>query len=144
MSDLAAFMNARLDEDAASAEARQGIFPSPGVEDSGAVWLHVKRGGNAVVVHYAHPVEGYGDMADLQAWADTDQGWTKDRVLREVEAKRRRLRRWVEHDRLAAERRAEGRPSTATENIRDACWVNVLDDASVYSDHPEYDKGWKP
>jgi len=68
---------ARLDKDEAEAKERRGIFPSPAVEDSGAVWLHVKRGGNAAV-----------DMADLRAWADADQGWTQDRALRYVEAVR--------------------------------------------------------
>ena len=52
------------------------------------MWLHVKRGGNAVVAHYTHPVEGYGDMADLKAWADTEQGWTQERVLRHVKVTR--------------------------------------------------------
>ena len=79
---------ARLDKDEAEAKERRGIFPSPAVEDSGAVWLHVKRGGNAAVAHYLHPVEGWGDMADLRAWADADQGWTQDRALRYVEAVR--------------------------------------------------------
>jgi hypothetical protein len=83
-------------------------------------------------------------LSDLAAFLAARLDEDARRMLREVEAKRRRLRRWTEHERLAAERRAEGRPSTATENIRDACWVNVLDDASVYSDHPEYDKGWGP
>jgi hypothetical protein len=96
VTDLAEFVAARLDEDEAAARARKGVFPSPGVEDSGAVWLHVKRGGNAVVAHYLHPVEGDGDMADLQAWADADRGWTPNRVLREVEAKRKIL---AEHGR---------------------------------------------
>jgi len=89
--DEIAFLRTKLNEDEDAAKARRGIFPNPAVEDSGAVWLHVNRGGNAVVAHYLHPVEGYGDMADLRAWANADQGWTQDRVLREVGVWRRLL-----------------------------------------------------
>jgi hypothetical protein len=89
--DEAEFLKAKLDEDEAEAQGRCGIFPSPAVEDSGAVWLHVKRGGNAVVVRYMHPADGYGDMADLRSWADADHGWTQDRALREVKVWRKLL-----------------------------------------------------
>ena len=123
MSDLAAFMNARLEED-------EWITQGAARTDDG---------------HEGHWLPIYFGEGGFDARVDDHIArYDPARVLREIDAKRRRLRRWTEHERLAAERRAEGRPSAATENIRDACWVNVLDDASVYSDHPEYYKGWGP
>ena len=142
--DLIAFLNARLDEDEATAKARRGIFPSAAVEDSGAVWLHVKRGGNAVVVHYLHPVEGYGDMADLRAWADAEQGWTQARVLREVEVKREIVTAYE----WTAARKADGGGIERNYHFRSG-QVNALETAAeclaaVYSDHPDYRPEWKP
>ena len=148
---LAAFLAARLDEDEAAAKVRCGIFPSPAVEDSGAVWLHIKRAGNAVVAHYLHPAEGYGDMADLRAWADADQGWTQDRVLREVEAKRAILAEheesnWdIDGSRLCLRcinpyDLAGGKPHQ---------WVffpcpTLRHLGAIYSAHPDYRQEWAP
>ncbi len=53
------------------------------------------------------------------------------RVLREVEAKRRRLKHWIE-----AGRDADDPPGYS--------YLAVLDDASVYSGHPDYRQEWKP
>lgn len=89
MDDLVAFLRARLDEDERDAKERRGIFPSPGVNDDGSVCLHVRPGGNMVITWYRHPTEGWDDMAKLRSWADTSNGWTQERVLAEVEAKRR-------------------------------------------------------
>lgn len=143
MDDLIAFWTARLDEDEAAAKARRGIFPSPGVEDSGSVWLHIKRGGNAVVVRYTHPVEGYGDMADLRAWADTDQGWTQDRVLREVEAGRQLLSDYEEAE--ASYKEAEtAREAEVAGIVREILLMQIINRARVYSDHPDFRAEWKP
>ena len=89
--DLVAFIRAQFDEDERTARARRGVFPSPGVDNDGAVWLHVRPGGNAVIVRYRDPVAGYDDMAKLRDWADVEHGWTQERVLREIDAKRQLL-----------------------------------------------------
>ena len=86
--DLVQWLGEQLDVDKRDAEARRGTFPSPGVDDDGAVWLHVRPGGNAVIVRYRDPAAGYEDMAKLRNWADAEHGWTQERVLREIDAKR--------------------------------------------------------
>lgn len=146
------FLIARLDEDEVAANARQGIFPSPSVEDSGAVWLHIKRSGNAVVVHYDHPVSGYGDMADLRTWADAEQGWTQDRALREIEAKRRIIAGHpVRPIRNGTCRTCSDQAglSWASLEANDPDFVDwpcptLRALASIWSDHPDYDPSWAP
>lgn len=93
MDDLSSLLLAAIEETEADARERRGVWPSPSVQDNGAVWLHIKRGGNAVVVHYAYPGAGFGDMADLRAWADAERGQTDEAVLRRCAADRRRLER---------------------------------------------------
>lgn len=88
---LAARIRRQLAADERDALAGRGIFPRPGVEDSGAVCLHVKPGGNMAVTWYRNPVDGYKDMADLRNWADTENGWTRERVLAVVSRDRRLL-----------------------------------------------------
>ena len=89
--DFAAWLGHQLDADQQDAERRSGIFPSPAVNDDGSVCLHVRPGGNMAITWYRNPTEGYDDMAKLRNWADTEHGWTQDRVLRETEAKRELL-----------------------------------------------------
>lgn len=89
MVELVEWLRAQLDKDERDAKARRGIFPSPGVSDDGSVTLHVRPGGNMTITWYRHPAEGWDDMAKLQSWADTEHGWTQERVLREIDAKRR-------------------------------------------------------
>ena len=86
MTDLVSRLLEAIGETEREAHERRGIWPHPSVQDSGAVWLHIKRGGQAVVVHYLHPVEGYGDMADLKAWAEAGYGQDEDAVLRRCAA----------------------------------------------------------
>lgn len=151
MNDLIAFLNARIDEDEANARARCGIFPSPGVEDSGAVWLHIQYGGNAVVVHYAHPAEGYGDMAALKAWADTEQGFTQDRACREVAAKRAIVKRHQPGEDPASFGPLEGQLYCKAESSDEDLWYanpwpcsDVLVLAAIWNDHADYRDEWKP
>lgn len=85
---LVDWLRRQLSDDEEDAQARRGIYPSPGVRDDGSVALHVRPGGNMVVTWYRHPAEGWDDMAKLRDWANTENGWTQERVLREIEAKR--------------------------------------------------------
>jgi hypothetical protein len=89
--DLIDFLRACLDEDERAAKARSGIYPSPGVDQDGTVWLHIRPGGNAVLVRQRDPIAGYDDFAKLRNWADAEHGWTQERVLRDIDAKRKLL-----------------------------------------------------
>ena len=89
MTDLVSRLLEAIEQTEREARERRGVWPRPGVQDNGAVWLHIKRGGQAVVVHYLHPVEGYGDMADLKAWAEAERGQDEDAVLRRCAADRK-------------------------------------------------------
>lgn len=117
---------AGLVEDEAAANERRGIFPSPVVGHKGSVALHIKRGGNAVILFYDHPESGYGDIADLRAWADTERGWTRARALAEVEAKRRILALYEEC------RAHPERPGAAAAGIALEAVVSIL--AGVYTE----------
>lgn len=130
MDDLVQFLRDCLDEDEREAKAQRGIFPSPGVQDDGYVWLHIRPGGNAVITRYPRPVEGYDDMAKLRNWADTENGWTQARVLREVDAKRRILDAYENYDNDAPE-------LDVPESV-----LRLL--ALPYADHPDYRDGWRP
>ncbi|GGU91064.1 hypothetical protein GCM10010275_30130 [Streptomyces litmocidini] len=146
MDDLIAFLRARLDDDGREAKARRGVFPSPSVQDDGYVWLHVRPGGNAVITRYPHPVEGYDDMAKLRNWADTEHGWTQERVLAEVDAKRRITEchePWTAANgdiicgRCGREH-IDGRPGGhfPCQTLR------LL--ALPFADHPDYQDAWRP
>jgi len=91
MDELVQWLREQLDVDERDAKERRGIFPSPGVNDDGSVCLHVRPGGNMAITWYRHPAEGWDDMAKLRNWANTEHGWTQERVLREIDAKRRIL-----------------------------------------------------
>lgn len=136
VNDLAQWLNAQLDEDQRDAEERRGVFPSPGVEDDGAVWLHIRPGGNAAIVWHRDPKAGYDDMAKLRNWADTDRGWTQERVLREIEAKRRLLYQF-EH---------RGDSVRATAGLWDGgVWDDMLRLLALpYADRPGYREEWRP
>lgn len=120
MDDLAQWLGDQLDADQRDAEARRGIFPSPGVDGDGAVWLHVRPGSNAAIVWYRNPREGFDDMAKLRNWADTENGWTQDRVLREIDAKRQLVKL---HGR-ATLRAGGGAQHFATQTVCRSCEPN--------------------
>ncbi|MDX3068734.1 DUF6221 family protein [Streptomyces sp. ND04-05B] len=130
MYDLVQWLGAQLDADERDARARRGVFPSPGVEDDGAVWLHVRPGGNAAIVWYRNPADGYDDMAKLRDWASAEDGWTHERVLREIEAKRRIIGAFENYDREAPE-------LDVPESV-----VRLL--ALPYADRPGYREEWRP
>ncbi|GGX99158.1 DUF6221 family protein [Streptomyces fructofermentans] len=157
MDELARWLDQRLAEDERDAQDRRGIFPQPGVDDDGTVWLHVRPGGNAVIVRQRDPIEGYDDLAKLRNWAGADNGWTQARVLREIEAKRRVLSDFTETARLRDEaasriRAAGDHPDPGDLDTWDRAEreaaileapVRVL--ATVYRDRPGYRaEEWAP
>lgn len=137
MDDLALWLGAQLDLDQRDAEARRGIFPSPGVQDDGAIWLHVRPGGNAAIVWRREPAEGWDDMAKLKAWASAENGWTQERVLLEIDAKRRilaehSLNGWV----------CDTCDNGEVEQVFPCPTQRLL--ALPYADRPGYREEWQP
>lgn len=139
--DLVTFLMARLDEDERDARANRGVFPSPAVEDNGAVWMHIRPGGNAVITRYLHPTEGYDDMAKLRSWADTETGWTQRRILAEIDAKRQIVKL---HGRLdvASFCVTCDAPSGIPGEPHGCPTLRLL--AQPFAAHPEYQEEWRP
>ena len=127
MTDLIAFLNARLDEDEAA--ALESYY-------EGQRWLTEEEG------VYRWPDDELVHMADRKADARHIARHDPARVLREVAAMRRIVHRCE-------------RASTVPESVvsftrgqddgyRQACMDAVADLASVDSDHPDYREEWKP
>ena len=144
MDDLVQWLGEQLDADERDAEARRGIFPSPAVNDDGSVCLHVRPGGNMAITWYRHPAEGWDDMAKLRNWAAAENGWTQDRVLREIDAKRRIIAEVVPE------------MNSMTDQIHNDFGVGRMDPATYeslallrllalpYADRPGYREEWRP
>ncbi|MFE9921586.1 DUF6221 family protein [Streptomyces sp. NPDC005774] len=137
MDELVRWLGQQLDEDERDAEARRGIFPSPGVREDGSVALHVRPGGNMAITWYRNPAEGWDDMAKLRNWADTENGWTQERVLREIDAKRQ----------LVAEHALNGWVCSTCDNgevgqVFPCPTLRLL--ALPYEDRPGYRDDWRP
>jgi hypothetical protein len=116
VSDLTAFLLARLDED--EAKAREAIEMR-------------------MAVKYVDPSDATRPDFELVAWPDLGVPSMligPERVLAECEAKRRivALAPWCNN-------------STAGSALIDLPGNLVLRDlAAVYSDHPDYDEAWRP
>lgn len=136
MNELTQWLRAQLDEDERDAKERRGIFPSPGVNDDGSVCLHVRPGGNMAITWYRHPAEGWDDMAKLRNWANTEHGWTQDRVLRELDAKRKII---AEHDVYS---RPLGERMDCQSYDFPCTTLRLL--ALPYADRPGYRDDWRP
>jgi hypothetical protein len=89
MTDLVEWLETAIASVEADAIAYRGVWPRPSIDDAGFVWLHIKPGGNAVIVRYPHPDQGYRDMADLRNWASVRSGATREAVLRRCAADRK-------------------------------------------------------
>jgi hypothetical protein len=139
--DLAGWLLEQIAQDEQDAERWSGVWPRPGVRDNGSVWLHIRPGGNAVVTHYRHPAEGYDDMAKLRAWSEPDgQGWHRERVLAECDAKRRMVaeaKYW--YDKV---NKRENYP--ALSDRFDVAFGMLRFLALPYADRPGYRPEWKP
>jgi hypothetical protein len=134
MSDLAAFLAARLDEDEAAAKAAALVDAHYGGRSSWAACF-------GMVTDAADPDWAVVDVAPHFFSADRDPvnahiaRHDPARVLREVEAKRAILAR-CEYVRAAFRDPASGlwQRTHADANLRHL--------AAVYSDHPDYDPAW--
>jgi hypothetical protein len=131
VSDLVAFLRARLDEDEAAARA---------VEDNSAPWdgqweadgNHALRTYNGWVLATAGTPGGEFPPGVLAHIARHDPA----RVLREVEAKRAIVDAYAGTD--------GGSPRDRDRGRWDALNAAVSALATVYRDHPDYDEAWKP
>ena len=134
MSDLAGFLAARLSEDEAIAREAAGLTEC---------WVAEEPAIGVVLVDGEPLIEGH--IAGLTAHIALHD---PSRVLREVEAGRKRLalmaEAHTEMDRLLADDHA-GRvdQAMAVGRARGAT-VAVKYDAEVYSDHPDWNPGWRP
>ena len=135
MTDLIAFLNARLDEDEAAAEAAD---PGPWESTAPSLWVDAPAAG--IIVQTRH----FEDAAHI---ARHDPA----RVLREVEAKRAIM---AEHypgttwagdapEGLEICAGEEGDGDTWQMAIRWPC-PQIRQLAAVYSDHPDYRQEWQP
>lgn len=125
MSDLIAFLSARLDEDEHAARLATEVH---GVDD----WTDLVLG---------LEVEG----ADINVAIPHLSRHSPARVLREIEIRRARLRRYLEQPSWHL---PEGVRDTderqRAQIVKDVLEGEVREDATVYSDHPGYRQEWKP
>jgi len=144
MSDLVAFLTARLDEDEQIARAADG----------GPKWF-VGRKWNV----YAEPSVGYASDLDDVAVDDGDlvvygnalpysehiARHGPARVLREVEVKRRILARYQETAPSPTPWGSTGWADARTQEIHETLGDEVVPLLALsYADHPDYPEGWKP
>jgi hypothetical protein len=141
MDNLVQFLHARYDEDEQAAHAAKG---GPWHTDGGSVYA----------THPTDEVVDYTESGEHIARHDPA------RVLAEVDAKRRRLARHTPERRRLALDDADGTTSMAF-LICTSCTPNrvirreeqdivvwpcpdLLDDAAVHADHPDYRDEWRP
>lgn len=70
--------------------------------------------------------------------------WTSARVLREIEAKRRRLARFERINQLVEDDPVPSIIRNEMLSVRRALLDCIQDDAAVWSTHPAYDPSWAP
>lgn len=129
--EMAAFVEARAGEDERLAQA--ALDPKhPGD------WAWRKDSLTTVRTHKGVPVGATSRGVEVGPHIAQ---WHPRRVLREVAAKRKRIARWRDVDRLWAEW-PEGRVGADMRSVRRAFGCAVADDAAVYSWHPDYQVAW--
>lgn len=140
---LTGFMNARLDEDEATALAPHGN------DETARSWTDGKGGYPvASLVDDGWGVTVVHGPATSDAVAAHIARHDPARALREVTAKRARLAMWhealTEMDRLLADDDAEKIEQGRAIGRQEAARAAVKHDAAVYSDHPDYRQEWAP
>jgi Family of unknown function (DUF6221) len=146
MSDLVAFLKARLDED----EARARRKLEAAAEWPGQVWVTPRSEGvvpSVAVAEDAPKAPRRIWPQDENAYPHVDHGWvvhdTATCVWSADEA-RRQLRE-VEAKRLVMGIRDEALGGAAPDfRIADVLEEALRCLAAVYSDHPDYDEAWRP
>ena len=147
VSDLVAFLTARLDEDVAAASAAWAPGGPPPLS-SEPEWLVQRDGDSAFTVYADVMLTLQKPVADMWTQGSADHVARHDpaRVLREVDAKRGILERYLQqygydlpdgaHDGRDPDERA------TDEAVKDTLLSIVQGAAAVYRDHPDYDPAW--
>jgi hypothetical protein len=148
MDELVRWLGQQLDEDERIARAASWTDdanawhaePSPyGARDNGQRW-YVEDAMDDGVVSHVDP-RASDDEGVARHIAEHDPA----RVLREIDAKRRLLARYVEHERLDRETfDAEGQHARSLVSLRAAYLDAVRELATVYTDRPGYRDDWRP
>ncbi len=146
MTDMVAFLNARLDEDEGAAKA---ATPGPWMTADGREWL-------ADNVVFGQSVDWPGhiqqvcnvDYAQHKAGnAEHIARYDPARVLREVEAGRKLLNLYERAKSYRNQVFAQPEPRSISSEMRAVTQMMALEQvlklrAAVYSDHPDYDEAW--
>ena len=138
---LVRFVTARTGEDEAAAKsATPGPWTDTGRRDVFVEQLATSAGTPADDLHLIAEMERCPEHEDRRR-SDAVHIARHDpaRVLREVEAKRRRL----EDYRTAARDCRAGPAFHSRATYRDACYRAVLADAAVWDEHEDYEHRWK-
>ncbi|MEU8473735.1 DUF6221 family protein [Streptomyces hygroscopicus] len=148
MDDLVEFLRARYDEE-------ESLAFSAGRHLSGQLDLGWTAAGAYVwpdgVTANEKPVVDTALMEDMpgyevaRARARHIAEHDPDRVLREIDAKRKLLALYVEHERMDRETfEAEGDHARSLVSLRAAYLDAVRHHAAVYADRPGYREEWRP
>jgi hypothetical protein len=138
VTDLVAFIRARLDDDERVALAvpdhrgRRGELRWTQVDPEREPGLIGDELGNVVTYHEGSPSR---EQAEHIALHDPD------RVLREVKAKRLRIEHYLKVRDFADPAK---HPDQAYVLAKGALERSLMFDALPYADHPDYDEAWKP
>ncbi|MFB7707909.1 DUF6221 family protein [Streptomyces sp. NPDC056105] len=136
MDDLAQWLGEQLDDDERIARAATlGPWVQSGIGDYG--WT----------VDFGHPGSGVETANTEQGLADADfiAAHNPARVLREIDAKRKLLALYVEHERLDRETfEAEDEHARSLVSLRAAYLDAVRHHAAVYDHRPGYREEWRP
>lgn len=151
MTDIAAFLTARLDEDQAVAEAAAAIDPGPWTADaSDKGFPNGRSGAGSGIVYAADDIglwdcEGSNTLCMTAPSAEHVARHDPDRVLREVAAKRAIIAIHAPKDVDAADDTGD-RLATVCGNCDYEAWPcqTMFFLAAVYADHPDFDESWRP
>lgn len=126
---MLAFAEARLAEEEAAAKS---AFRSVLEADSFHVYAPARPGVPRLPV---------ADAIDAETAAHIAR-YAPARVLREVAAKRARIERYKRA--VAATSSVSSFMRGQDDGYAEACLDSIRDDTATWSDHPEYQEGWKP
>ena len=146
---MIAFAEARLNEDEAAARACADSGGSlewidSRVMASGDHTIRTRPGARVVArVRIADTEASDGSVIDPDACAAHIPRYDPARVLRDVAAKRARIERYKRAVEVGG---ANPSPFVRGQDngYAEACLDSIRDDVAAWSDHPEYQEGWKP
>ena len=106
-----------------------------------ADFLRARYGEDEAIAKAVRPDQDYAD-------SEHQERWNPARVLRETGTRRHRLARYLAQAGYGLpEGVADGRDPYEKEcdaAVKDALKIEVLEDAAIWRDHPDYDPAWAP